>query len=411
MNRLLLILFLFTFGAIKAQVLKLDSLDSFVASKYYTSLDDNVSLLSGFNVNDLNGIREIVHFVKSDSICSNLNKAIEQPQTCTRLDLKGQTHLKYCKGIDVLKNLEYLNISAVFTAKWGNYIREIPHGVYELNDLKILIADRSNLKLISHEIENLQDLEYLSLKNGRLTEVPKEIGDLKKLVALDLSFNQITLLPDNFRNLNNLKYLNLAGNSFINSIDKELKNLSNLEFLSIEFANENEDDFESTINAISKLPNLKVLHLRNSYVKTLPDSFKDFKNLKQLSLRGNFDLNLSQTFEVLSNIDSLEILDLSFSRIESLPDDIGKMTNLKTLYIGNFEWCCPMIHFHGGSPNNRVTKLPSSAKSLKSLQNLYLWTWDITDKEKKAITKLLPNTKIEFETKQIDLDEEFKEKE
>jgi Leucine-rich repeat (LRR) protein len=208
-----------------------------------------------------------------------------------------------------------------------------------------------------------------------------------------------------------LKYLNLAGNSFINSIDKELQPLSNLEFLSVEFADENEDDFESTMNAISKLPNLKILHIRNSYIKTLPNSFKDFKNLKQLSLRGNYDLDLKQAFELLSNIDSLEILDLSFSRIESLPDEIGKMTNLKTLYIGNYEWCCPMIHFHGGSPNNRVTKLPSSAASLKNLQNLYLWTWDVKDKEKKAISELLPKTYIEFETKQIDLDEEFKKNE
>lgn len=395
------------------QDLKLDSIENYVSKKYYKSLDDHFSLLSRDNRKTYYGHQEIINLINKDSICRNLSKAIKPESRCTRLELINQTHLKYCKGIKKAENLEYLNISYVQTEKWGNYIREIPHEVYDLTKLKVLIVDNTNLKIISHEIGNLTQLEFLSASHGKLTAIPKEIGELEKLVALDLSFNQIDLLPDDLSKLKNLKYLNLAGNSLKYSIDEEIQNLKNLEFISIEFSKD-ASNIKQTIQALTQLPNLKILHLRYSNLDKLPIEFKNFKSLEQLSLRGNFDLELSSTFETLAKIQSLKILDLSFSRIESLPDEFGLLKNVETIYLGNWKWCCPMIDFFGKTPYNDIHKLPKTAKELDSLKNLYLWTWDVTEKEKEKITKLLPNTNIEFDSKRPDIESELmnlKEKE
>jgi len=411
MTRITQILFLILVVQIGySQTLQIDSLSNLILDKYYTSLDDHYSLLSRDYQHNYFGHHEIIEYVNKDEIFRNIKSAFEESNQCTRLELINQTHLNYCKGIEKLELLEYLNLSYVQTEKWGNYIREIPHGVYDLQRLKILIADNTNLKLLSHDIATLAQLEYLSLSQGKLTELPKEIGDLKNLVVLDLSYNQINLLPDNIKNLKNLKYLNLAGNPLEYSIHEELEGLINLEFVSIEFSDK-ASNIEQTIEALTKLPKLKVLHLRYSNLTTLPASFKNFKHLEQLSLRGNYQLDLAAAFSLLSKIQSLHTLDLSFSRIDKLPDGFGEMQNLENIYLGNWKWCCPIIDFFGETPYNRIHELPKSVSKMKKLKNLYLWTWEVTDKEKEKMKTLIPNVNIEFDSKRPEIDLELIEEE
>lgn len=411
MTRLTQILFLLLIvQASFSQTLQIDSLASLVSDKYYRSLDDHFSLLSRDYYHNYYGYNEIIEYINKDKIYRSIKSSIEESNQCTRLELVNQTHLNYCKGIEILEFLEYLNLSYVKTEKWGNYIREIPHGVYNLEGLKILIADNTNLKLVSHDIANLSQLEYLSLSQGKLTEIPKEIGNLTNLVALDLSSNQIKLLPDNFKNLKSLKYLNLAGNPLEYSIHEELEELLNLEFVSIQFS-EKASNIEQTIMALAKLPKLKVLHIRYSNLKTLPTSFEKLENLEQLSLRGNYQLDLASTFSSLSKIQSLHTLDLSFSRINKLPDEFGEMENLENIYLGNWEWCCPMIDFFGETPYNIIHKLPRTVSKMKKLKHLYLWTWEVTDKEKEKMQALIPNVNIEFDSKRPEIDIEIIEEE
>ncbi len=134
-------------------------------------------------------------------------------------------------------------------------------------------------------------------------------------------------------------------------------------------------------------------------MKTLPIEFKNFKHLEQISLRGNYDLDLSQTFQTLSHIKSLKTLDLSFTRIKTIPKELGRLTNIENLYLGNWEWCCPLIDFFGKAPYNYIHELPKSVTNLTNLKNLYLWTWEISDKKKEKMKSLLPNVNIEFDSK------------
>lgn len=326
--RIILILLTLTFSSLSnGQNIFLDSLEQFVEQKYYRDLDDKRSLISTNYKHEHYGLRSIIAFVDSEEICNSFN---DINKNCKRLSLFNQTHLNYCEGIEKFEEIEYLNISYVQTEEWGNYIREIPLGTYELENLKILVADETNLQGISYKIRNLKNLEYLSMSNGKIRELPKEIGQLSNLTALDLSNNQIELLPDQIANLINLKYLNLEGNPLRYSIAKILKELKNLEFLSITLS-EHYYGLEETLSTLSELPNLKILHIRYSHLEILPRAFESFKGLTQLSLRGNWNLNLTQSFEVLGQIKTLKILDLSFTRITSLPEEVHYLKNINTL--------------------------------------------------------------------------------
>lgn len=386
--------------------MNLDSLERFIERSYYQDLDDKSSLLSTDYRHKHYGLKSLVDFIALESICNNLEDRDSTFFNCKRLSLFNQKHLNYCEGIENFKALEYLNLSCVQTETWGNYIREIPLEVYELISLKILVADRTNLENISYKIRNLKNLEYLSLADGKIRSIPKEIGTLKNLIGLDLSNNQIELLPDQIGNLTNLKYLNIEGNNLRYSIAKELKNLINLEFLSITLSDEYYG-LEETIAILSKLPNLKVLHIRYSGLKKLPKSFANFQALTQLSLRGNWDLDLAQCFELIGKIQTLKTLDLSFTRIKSIPKEVYYLKNIENLYLGNWKFCCPIIDFFGPTPYNNVVELPNTINQMTSLKNLYLWTWGISDEQKKKMNEILPQVNIEFESvRSNDLNEE-----
>ncbi len=385
------------------QVVNLDSLEQFIERSYYQDLNDKRSLLSTDYRHKHYGLNSLVDFIALENICNNLEDRDSSFLNCKRLSLFNQTHLNYCEGIENFKALEYLNLSYVQTEIWGNYIREIPVGVYELISLKILVADRTNLESISYKIRNLKNLEYLSLADGKIRSIPKEIGTLKNLIGLDLSDNQIELLPDQIGNLTNLKYLNLEGNNLKYSIANELKNLLNLEFLSITLSDEYYG-LEETIAILSELPNLKVLHIRYSGLKKLPQSFANFKALSQLSLRGNWNLDLAQSFELIGQIQTLKTLDLSFSRIKILPKEVYHLESIENFYLGNWKICCPIIDFFGPTPYNNVDRLPKTIKQMKSLKNLYLWTWGISDKQKKKMKEIIPIVNIEFESERPKID-------
>jgi Leucine-rich repeat (LRR) protein len=156
---------------------------------------------------------------------------------------------------------------------------------------------------------------------------------------------------------------------------------------------------------------LKVLHLRYSNLTTLPASSKNFKYLEQISLKGNYQLDLASAFSLLSKIQSLRTLDLSFSKIDKLPDEFGEMQNLENIYLGNWKWCCPMVDFSGETPYNNIHELPKSVSKMKNLKNLYLWTWEVTDKEKEKMKTLIPNVNIEFDSKRPEMDLELIEEE
>jgi internalin A len=69
-----------------------------------------------------------------------------------------------------------------------------------------------NLTKIPHEVFGLRHLEILLLSQNQLTELPKEISELEDLLGLYLSRNHLTHFPKEIAQLKNLEMLRLEGN-------------------------------------------------------------------------------------------------------------------------------------------------------------------------------------------------------
>nr|MBK9653711.1 leucine-rich repeat domain-containing protein [Bacteroidota bacterium] len=151
-----------------------------------------------------------------------------------------------------------------------------PENVFRLN------LSNQNFKMPSDSIwMKFINLEYLSLKNDHLKVIPLGLGNLKKLSVLDLSGNDFQVLPPSFSNLENLTEL------FLND--------------------EKKIDFNTSLMIISKLPNLRILHLENDNLKSMPQSLLSFSHLEKLYLNNN---KFKQTPLEVVGLKNLKYLDL-----------------------------------------------------------------------------------------------------
>lgn len=380
-----------TFGQVPIR-----SIDSLISDRFYTTYESDWEPFSRDYTFNYRGDSALINFILSDTVYRNLNNAISNKEKCTRLELINQRSNNHYRGLGQLEKLIYLNLNFAQDKEFG--IQEFPVGLYELQNLKLLHASNADIKYISYQIENLKELEYLNLSKNDIVAVPPEIGKLNQLKFLDLSNNRLRVIPDEFSNLRELKYLNLSGNPLQYSIADEVSSMDSLEFLSLSIY-QNFYALKDIITELEGLKNLKILHLRYSDINKLPEELKNLDQVEQLSLRGNYNLDLEQAFDVISGMESLKILDLSFNRIKSIPKNVDKLKQLQTIYLGNYESCCPLINFGVQTPYNDIQKLPSTISKLTSLQNLYLWTWGTSERDKMIMQKLLPKTNIEFDSK------------
>ena len=143
------------------------------------------------------------------------------------------------------------------------------------------------------------------------------------------------------------------------------------------------------------------LSLKKSKLSQIPKEVYQFKNLNSLNLSRN---NLKEFPIEITQLKYLQQLDISSNKITTLPKEIGLLVNIKMLYLDR----------------NKINKIPAEIKHLKELKFIGLWGNDIitlpheiselsnsleeidmrvvlmSNKEHKAIKKLLPNTKIKF---------------
>ncbi len=128
---------------------------------------------------------------------------------------------------------------------------------------KVIRLNLSNQSLAEFPkgLSKFKNLEYLSLRNDHLTSLSPEISSLKKLKVLDLGGNDFSILPKAFAKLQNLEELYLDN-------DKNL-------------------DVRRDIEILGKLPKLKILHLDNDGIETLPPNIKKLSHLETLSLSNN----------------------------------------------------------------------------------------------------------------------------
>jgi len=200
----------------------------------------------------------------------SLTKALKNPESVYKLNLRRKRIDSISPEIGKLKNLEVLIIS-------GSTVKFLPKEIEECKNLKSIIAHSSkleelpatlgnlknlrtlklgncNLKSIPKEIGNIESLWHLSIGNNNITSVPKELSKLKNLTWLDLSDNPLEEFPDCVLQMENLKRFWIFGNS-INEIPFEIKNLKYLDHIRLNKTNVINIDSLSSI-----MPEVMFLH-------------------------------------------------------------------------------------------------------------------------------------------------------
>ncbi|XP_063971814.1 toll-like receptor 6 [Diachasmimorpha longicaudata] len=188
----------------------------------------------------------------------------------------------------------------------------------------------------------------ISCADSGLDEFPENITELVE--HLDLSGNNLKYIPEDIGRLLELKYLNLARNKLKGLPDKfgELWKLERLDLSQNEI-----HDVAGGIGVITRLPNLRILYLKENPITSLEDlmnvavravdaSYCSIKRITNTSLVGLPDLvslNLAgNPLKTLENICSGKIkwLDLSNCRLNYLvPDTFQGLPTLEHLKISN----------------------------------------------------------------------------
>jgi hypothetical protein len=227
---------------------------------------------------------------------------------------------------------------------------------------------------LTKALESPLEVRTLTLTNQFLDAIPEEIGRFTNLHKLGLINNQIQTLPESLNRLSDLTDLELQHNH-LTALSPALSNLKSLQCL-----HAGHNPIEAIPEGLA-LPNVVTLSLRETDLKKLPASFRDWKELWNLDLTNtrleslppeivelpklrhlkvshvqNADGSLEQiAFDQLGDLTELtlkecnlksfpasilhcaklEYLNLSDNDIGSLPQDIGNLKNLSRLYLNN----------------------------------------------------------------------------
>lgn len=87
-------------------------------------------------------------------------------------------------------------------------------GLFNLDELEILILNGNKIKKLPDSIGNLKSLKVLDLRENDLKNLPNSIGDLATLQELYISGNKLKRLPKTIYELKSLKKLDMKSNKF-----------------------------------------------------------------------------------------------------------------------------------------------------------------------------------------------------
>lgn len=164
----------------------------------------------------------------------------------------------------------------------GNPLEELTDRVGTLKKLELLSLQNGHLKKVSPAIGQLKKLKTLRLTGSKdLRSLPKEIQNLKRLQFLDLYDNGLDTLPK-LHKLRNLRELMLGQNLF-RQFPEAVLSLPFLENLIL-----SNNDLENVPENIYRLENLAYLNLFGNEIKSLPvNSLRQMVNLEGITIECN----------------------------------------------------------------------------------------------------------------------------
>ncbi|MET3018363.1 leucine-rich repeat domain-containing protein [Flavobacterium hydatis] len=301
-------------------------------------------------------------------------KKIPNNLNISKLDLSNSNLKEVPHEIFKLKNLRTLNLS-------GNLIKDIPKEISELKKLEVLDISNNKISNFFAKLCELRKLHTLNLNNNQIKTVPRQVLKLQHLRKIFLAGNKLKTLPDEFSKLNSLVSINLSKNLF-SELPEPLMALVNLKHLWIcQLPLKNA--MLSTLYV-----NLKNLQGIYAYSPILDRTMLDHNYLALTIIKGNS----LRTFQQIGDTNDISRL------INSLP--LIKNDKNKTIPV-NMNKTSKTSIFISYSHKDKIwlEKVQTHIKVLKHQTEFDFEVWDDNkiaagDKWKDEITKALNRAKV-----------------
>lgn len=227
-----------------------------------------------------------------------------------------------------------LDPNKVYSVELSSVKDDLPKELFQCKNLRKLVLGGSAM-FYPEELGDFPKLKILRISyNYQLLDLPKSLKKLKNLVELDLSGSEkLSDIPDIFQDMTKLKKLkiSLSGNNGL-FIPESISKLENLEELIINGKIE-----DSQLDRIGTLRKLKTLHL-NSPISEIPASWSGLKSLEKLEIVFSNKSIIPDIFDYFINLKELTIRQ-DYNRASKIPNkfpnSIWKLTQLSKLSISN----------------------------------------------------------------------------
>lgn len=267
------------------------------------------------------------------------------------LNLDGHWENHGERGLNKLENLTHLTICN------GYVTYDLLKEICQLKNLEYLCFDNAEFadgcdefyglaKGLIKEIGNLKSLKGLYLCDTFVEFMDKEIKNLESLEYFIVDYNDRRPIsfefPKEFFDLPSLKLLYLDSDEIV-SLPKEIANLQSLEELY--FPGEN------TPKEIGELKSLKCLEISSyEHSSTIPPEIYELSSLEELALNVPFE-RIPKGIEKLENLNELSLYaykspfcgydslsEEEINNLSSFPEGVEKLKNLKTLTLGGYNY-------------------------------------------------------------------------
>ncbi len=243
---------------------------------------------------------------------------------------------------EIVLNNAYFDRSVKFNGKKiGKLFLEkldlpnLPIEIGKFTELRELNLERNRLSSLPTEIGSLKKLQTLNLTENVLTELPDSIGNLTQLKKLRLTRNQLERLPESIGNLTNLEVLIVVNNK-LKSLPESIGKLKNLQYLYVD-----QNELIDLPSSITELENLKDLWIGDNQLSSVPMDLDGLKSLENVSFSGN--ANIPSLPSNIGNLKKLKGLDVRNTSIRTLPDSFFMLKNdIQLCYDGSSQFE-PMI--------------------------------------------------------------------
>lgn len=204
-----------------------------------------------------------------------------------------------------------------------------------------------------------------ALSNGHISL--NQIIMLRFIIILTLSFIFYTLQAQRGGNLSELTPTEIKQKKYEDSMqrlrDDFEQNFSATEYFKrlreIKLKNDSIQLNETLVYFKEIEPTadtLTELTIQSSALSVFPESIRNFRKLKSLTLRRCHSVSLEKLFEQIKDLPLLEELHIVFSEKAKLPENIGLLTRVKTLNLNG----------------NKLNVLPENMAKMSSLQSINL---------------------------------------